>query len=603
MRRAARHAATTATSPNRAAATPPSIFLIGWATGGLIFGILGDRIGRARTMMLTILLYSLFTGLSAFSVGFWDFAFYRFLTGLGVGGEFAVGVSLVAEVMPDRARPFALGLLQALSAVGNITAALVGIVLAYPGAGAEVIDASRGGSCSWSAPCRPCWRPVIMRRLKEPERWRQLAAEDEHRRAARRLLRANCSATRAGRGTPSSACCWPPPASSACGRIGFFSIDLHARRSSARTPARRRGFARRGRRASSEDLLGRHDFDDAQRRRLLRHLRLQLGHRTASAAGRPSPISFVLALLSTACVFWQLNSYRRHLLDDPDHGLLPAGAVRRLRHLLPGTVPDPPAQHRNLVLLQRRAASSPPPARRAGPVLTSDVFGRLRADDAAALRRRDHVRHLPASAWSSCPSPRKPRASRCRSEVALRCPCPTPDWLTHHGGELRANPDGQSYVVYFGGEPQYVLRPSPVRGKFGCHVTQTINGKRLESGAAHPTAGRRRPRRTRRPAQGLGWWTVAADVADSATPTNCCFSPCWRCTCCRCGPSAASPRRTARPISKTPSSSAITDRPDRPLLRELLHPQHRFRPQLVRTPGPGRPDAPSCRRSSPRKCC
>src|SRR5213592_239914 len=106
-----------------------SIFLIGWASGGLFFGVLGDRIGRAKTMLVTILLYSLCTGLSALSVGFWDFALYRFLTGLGVGGEFAVGVALVAEVMPDRARPYALGWLQALSAVGNITAALINMGL------------------------------------------------------------------------------------------------------------------------------------------------------------------------------------------------------------------------------------------------------------------------------------------------------------------------------------------------------------------------------------------------------------------------------------------------------------------------------------------
>ncbi len=106
-----------------------SIFLIGWATGGLLFGVLGDRIDRVRTMLWTIVLYSLFTGLSAFSVGFWDFAFYRFLTGLGVGGEFAVGVSLVAEVMPTAARPFALGLLQALSTIGNVSAALINIAL------------------------------------------------------------------------------------------------------------------------------------------------------------------------------------------------------------------------------------------------------------------------------------------------------------------------------------------------------------------------------------------------------------------------------------------------------------------------------------------
>src|SRR5712671_2097086 len=95
-----------------------SIFLIGWASGGLIFGVLGDRIGRARTMMMTILMYSACTGLSALSTGFWDFAAYRFLTGLGVGGEFAVGVALVAEVMPARARTACLTLLQALSATG-----------------------------------------------------------------------------------------------------------------------------------------------------------------------------------------------------------------------------------------------------------------------------------------------------------------------------------------------------------------------------------------------------------------------------------------------------------------------------------------------------
>src|SRR5580692_2550640 len=102
-----------------------TIFMTGWATGGLVFGVLGDRIGRARTMIITILLYSLFTGLSALSVSVWDFAFYRFLTGLGVGGEFAVGVSLVAEVMPAVARTYALALLQALSGIGNVTAAFI----------------------------------------------------------------------------------------------------------------------------------------------------------------------------------------------------------------------------------------------------------------------------------------------------------------------------------------------------------------------------------------------------------------------------------------------------------------------------------------------
>jgi MFS family permease len=161
-----------------------SIFLIGWATGGLAFGVLGDRIGRARTMLLTILIYSLFTGLSAFSRGFWDFAFYRFLTGLGVGGEFAVGVALVAEVMPDTARPYALGLLQALSAVGNITAAVINIAFG------QMQESGILGGIELFGTKLTAWRLMfvvgtvpallallIRRRLKEPERWQALANE------------------------------------------------------------------------------------------------------------------------------------------------------------------------------------------------------------------------------------------------------------------------------------------------------------------------------------------------------------------------------------------------------------------------------------------
>jgi hypothetical protein len=143
-----------------------SIFLIGWATGGLIFGVLGDRWGRVKTMLATIVVYSIFTGLSSFSRGFWDFALWRFLTGLGVGGEFAVGVSLVAEVMPSRARPHALGLLQALSAVGNITAAVIGML------GTDWRTMFLIGS----APA--LLSLIVRRRLKEPERWQSVSTTD-----------------------------------------------------------------------------------------------------------------------------------------------------------------------------------------------------------------------------------------------------------------------------------------------------------------------------------------------------------------------------------------------------------------------------------------
>jgi MFS family permease len=153
-----------------------AIFLIGWASGGLMFGVLGDRIGRARTMMLTILIYSLCTGLSALSRGFWDFAFYRFITGLGVGGEFAVGVALVAEVMPDRARPHALGLLQALSALGNISAALISIGFGQLESN-KMIAAGTGWRWMFVVGAVPALLSLLIwRRLKEPERWKNLAA-------------------------------------------------------------------------------------------------------------------------------------------------------------------------------------------------------------------------------------------------------------------------------------------------------------------------------------------------------------------------------------------------------------------------------------------
>src|SRR3954470_18165599 len=107
-----------------------AIFIAGWATGGLIFGAVGDRIGRARTLTMMILLYSVFTGLSALSVGWLDFALYRFVTGLGVGGVFGLAVALIADAVPDQSRAGALGTLQALSAVGNITAGLISILMA-----------------------------------------------------------------------------------------------------------------------------------------------------------------------------------------------------------------------------------------------------------------------------------------------------------------------------------------------------------------------------------------------------------------------------------------------------------------------------------------
>ncbi len=151
------------------------IFMIGWATGGVLFGILGDRIGRVKTMIMTILFYSLFTFVSVFSYNVWDFSIYRALTGLGVGGQFAVGVALVAETMPDRARPFALGWLQALSAIGNMVAAVVGITLGQLEQAGVVASAWRYMFVVGGLPA--LLAIFIFRKLKEPEQWTKAKLE------------------------------------------------------------------------------------------------------------------------------------------------------------------------------------------------------------------------------------------------------------------------------------------------------------------------------------------------------------------------------------------------------------------------------------------
>jgi len=110
-----------------AASRTTSIFMLGWAIGGIGFGVMGDRVGRVKTLMVTILLYAIFTGLSAISHSTLDFYLYRLLTGLGVGGVFAAAVTLLAETMPDESRTIIIGLFQASSALGNCTAAALSV--------------------------------------------------------------------------------------------------------------------------------------------------------------------------------------------------------------------------------------------------------------------------------------------------------------------------------------------------------------------------------------------------------------------------------------------------------------------------------------------
>lgn len=101
-----------------------AVFLVGWAIGGAVFGRIGDRLGRARTLTLTVLTYACFTGLCYFSQTWWHLLIFRFIAALGIGGEWAAGSALVSETLPGRHRAWASAALQSGYMIGCIAAAL-----------------------------------------------------------------------------------------------------------------------------------------------------------------------------------------------------------------------------------------------------------------------------------------------------------------------------------------------------------------------------------------------------------------------------------------------------------------------------------------------
>jgi MFS family permease len=154
-------------------------FLIGWGIGGLTFGSLGDKYGRAKMLTLTILIYSAFTGLSYFSTTKIDFTIFRFLTGVGVGGVFGLAVALIAETVPNGARTQCLGLLQILSTIGNISAGFAKI-------GIDALEANKtivaGSGWRWMflIGAAPALMIVFTRGyLKEPASWQHLKDTDQ----------------------------------------------------------------------------------------------------------------------------------------------------------------------------------------------------------------------------------------------------------------------------------------------------------------------------------------------------------------------------------------------------------------------------------------
>ncbi|HVX67949.1 MAG TPA: MFS transporter [Bryobacteraceae bacterium] len=143
-----------------------SIFLVGWAVGGVLFGVLADYIGRARTLVITILIYAVFTGLAGFAHTWWELAGYRFLTALGIGGEWAAGATLIAEVWPERLRVKGAGLLQSAWAAGYFVAA-----------GMHALLSAHSWRVMFFVGIVPAIVALVARlKVREPERWEQAGA-------------------------------------------------------------------------------------------------------------------------------------------------------------------------------------------------------------------------------------------------------------------------------------------------------------------------------------------------------------------------------------------------------------------------------------------
>lgn len=161
-------------------------FLLGGAFGGVLFGVISDKIGRSTTMIVTILFYSLFTCVTAFAQEAWHMVALRFLVAMGVGGEWAVATAMVAEVMPKRSRPIMSSIFHGSSVFGTLLAAAAGaFIVGNPALGDS---AWRWGFAIGVIPA--CLTLFVRWKLKEPPQWvraREQAAADRQQRPGQLL--------------------------------------------------------------------------------------------------------------------------------------------------------------------------------------------------------------------------------------------------------------------------------------------------------------------------------------------------------------------------------------------------------------------------------
>jgi MFS family permease len=154
-----------------------AVFLVGGTTGGVLFGSLADRFGRKSMMSVTILLYSVFSGLTYFATSLWHIAVLRFLVALGVGGEWAVAATLVAEVFPATARARASGIFHATSILGTWLAAIAGLAVGAEWRYAYLIGIVPALLVLW-----------VRASVQEPARWREASTVDRQLGSFRELF-------------------------------------------------------------------------------------------------------------------------------------------------------------------------------------------------------------------------------------------------------------------------------------------------------------------------------------------------------------------------------------------------------------------------------